>query len=504
VTDRTLASDRLRDSEERLREIANNIDQFAWTCNELGLGTWYNDRWYDYTGTTFEQMQADGWQSFVHPEHVSRVVNHLKMCLARGAPWEDTFPLKSKDGHFRWFLSRAVPIRDESGRVRRWFGTNTDVTDLRELQEALRAADRRKDEFLAMLAHELRNPVAPIMSAAEALSRLLLEQQHRGLIDIVRRQAQSLSRLLDDLLDVARITQGRIQLHREVVTVVDCLALAVETTQPLIREKGHNLTVTPSMQPQYVHADRIRLAQCLTNLLSNAAKYTAPGGDIRVRSFTDNREVEIEVTDTGAGIDAEFLPHVFGLFAQGERGLDRSQGGLGVGLSVCKQLIEMQGGTVRARSAGLGRGSTFALRLPLWDQDSADTMAGAMTADGPRLRILVVDDNEDAAESLAMLLTLEGHQVRAAYSAQFALAELPAFVPHVALLDIGLPDMTGYELARQMRVAAGDSLRLIAVSGYGQPEDRMHSQSAGFNAHLVKPVRIEDLLSLLASEKVAR
>jgi CheY-like chemotaxis protein len=258
------------------------------------------------------------------------------------------------------------------------------------------------------------------------------------------------------------------------------------------------------MQPQYVHADRIRLAQCLTNLLSNAAKYTAPGGDIRVRSFTDNRDVVIEVTDTGAGIDAAFLPHVFGLFAQGERGLDRSQGGLGVGLSVCKQLIEMHGGTVRARSAGVGHGSTFALRLPLWDQDPADTMAGAMTADGPRLRILVVDDNEDAAESLAMMLTLEGHQLRTAHAAQIALAQLPTFAPHIALLDIGLPDMTGYELARQMRIAAGDSLRLIAVSGYGQPEDRARSQSVGFNAHLVKPVRIEDLLSLLASEKVAR
>jgi CheY-like chemotaxis protein len=212
----------------------------------------------------------------------------------------------------------------------------------------------------------------------------------------------------------------------------------------------------------------------------------------------------IEVMDTGAGIDAEFLPHVFDLFAQGKRGLDRSQGGLGVGLSVCKQLIEMQGGAVSARSAGLGHGSTFALRLPLSDHDSAHTIAGATTAGNPELRILVVDDNEDAADSIAMLLTLEGHQVRAAYSAQFALAELPAFVPHIALLDIGLPDMTGYELAQHMRAAAGISLRLIAVSGYGQPEDKARSQSAGFNAHLVKPVRIEDLRLLLASENVAR
>jgi CheY-like chemotaxis protein/two-component sensor histidine kinase len=331
-----------------------------------------------------------------------------------------------------------------------------------------------------------------------------VDPQHRGLVDIVRRQAQSLSRLLDDLLDVARLTQGRIQLHCEVVTIDDCLTLALETTQPLIREKGHNFTVTHSRQPLYVHADRVRLAQCLANLLTNAAKYTAPGGEVRVRSHTDNRDVVIEVTDTGTGIAAEFLPHVFDLFTQGERDLDRSQGGLGVGLSVCKQLIEMQGGAVSAQSAGLGHGSTFALRLALADQGSAHTIAGAMTTRSPELRILVVDDNEDAADSIAMLLTLEGHQVRTGYSGQFALAELAEFVPHVALLDIGLPDMTGYELARHMRAAAGVSLCLIAVSGYGQPEDKARSQSAGFNAHLVKPVRIEDLRSLLASGNVAR
>lgn len=500
VTDRTLASQRLRDSEARIREIANNIDQFAWTCNELGLATWYNDRWYDYTGTTPEEVQGEGWQKLIDPEHLPRLLKTARDSMSRGIAWEDTYPIRGKDGTFRWFLSRAVPIRDESGRVKRWFGTNTDVTELRKLQEALSAADRRKDEFLAMLAHELRNPVAPIASAAEALARLVSDQQQRGLVDIVQRQASTLSRLLDDLLDVARITQGRIHLHREVISIDSCLALALETTQPLIREKGHTLRVTHTGHPVYVNADRIRFAQCLVNLLTNAAKYTDSGGEIRVHSYADGADAVIEVADTGAGIAPAFLPYIFDLFAQGERALDRSLGGLGVGLSVCKQLIEMQDGSVSARSDGPGQGATFVLRVPRAaqaPQPTADTDA----VNPASLRILIVDDNEDAADALAMILKLEGHDTRTAYSAEFALAEFPAFLPNVALLDIGLPGMTGYELAQRMRAAAAtSSLRLIAVSGYGRAEDRARSQAAGFDAHLVKPVLIDDLVPLLRGE----
>ena len=503
VTDRTLASERLTDSEARIREIANNIDQFAWTCNELGLASWYNDRWYDYTGTTLEEMQGQGWQKLIDPEHLPRLLRTVRDCMSRGMAWEDTYPIRGKDGTYRWFLSRAVPIRDETGRVKRWFGTNTDVTELRKLQEALRAADRRKNEFLAMLSHELRNPVAPIASAAEALAHLVSDQQQRSLVDIVRRQAISLSRLLDDLLDVARITQGRIELHREVISVDTCLALALETTQPLIREKSHTVKVTHAGSPIYVDADRIRLAQCVVNLLTNAAKYTERGGEIRVHSYADDADAVIEVMDTGAGISSALLPHIFDLFAQGERALDRSLGGLGVGLAVCKQLIEMHNGSVSARSAGPGQGATFVLRLPRASH-APQASAGGDVSNPPSLRILIVDDNEDAADALAMILKLEGHEIRTAYSAEFALAELPAFAPHLALLDIGLPGMTGYELAQRMRAVPGSSsLRLIAVSGYGQAQDRARSRAAGFDAHLVKPVLIEDLVPILAGETKA-
>ena len=238
-----------------------------------------------------------------------------------------------------------------------------DVTEQRRLQAALEDTDRRKDEFLAMLAHELRNPVAPIANAAELLSRLVQHESQRSLVGIVQRQSVHLARLLDDLLDVARITQGRIELQREVIDVGACLQLAIETAEPLIRSKGHRLTVTQTLAPIYVSADKARLGQCMANVLVNAAKYTPDGGEICVRSYVDRGEVVVEVADNGIGIAPEFLPRIFDLFAQAERGLDRSQGGLGVGLTVCKQIIEMHGGSVGASSPGWDRGATFTFRL---------------------------------------------------------------------------------------------------------------------------------------------
>ena len=499
VSARTIADAKLRESEERIREIANHIDQFAWTWNEKGEATWYNDRWYEYTGSSFEDMRGDGWKVAHHPDHLPRVIDNLQECIARGVPWEDTFPLQSKDGQFPWFLCRAVPIRDEQGRVRRWFGTATDVTDLRQLQDALREADRRKDHFLAMLAHELRNPVAPITSAAEALTHMLGEDDKaRQLGGIIRRQAHNLSRLLDDLLDVARITQGRIQLKLEVAPLETCISLALESSQPLIREKRHQLTIGQSPQPLFVDADPVRLAQCLDNLLTNAAKYTDAGGEIRIRPYVDGAEAVVEVSDNGQGISSEFLPHIFELFAQNDRALDRAQGGLGIGLSVCKQLIEMQGGTVSGDSAGPGRGATFALRIPLANRAPQLSTSAEVAAEAQR--ILIVDDNRDAADSLALLLQFEGHEVATAYSAESALERLRDFIPQLALLDIGLPAMDGYDLAVRLRQAGIPALRLIALSGYGQAADRARSQQAGFDAHLLKPVAIDDLKRVISGD----
>jgi PAS domain S-box-containing protein len=487
VTERVVAQEQLAESEQRFRELANNIDQFAWTCDELGKGTWYNDRWYEYTGTTLEDMCGDGWRRVHDPAHLPRVIAHLQRCLETGTPWEDTFPLRGKDGSYRWFLSRAAPIRDAAGKVVRWFGTNTDVTELRNLQQALEEADHRKDEFLAMLAHELRNPVAPISNAAEILSRILAgDDRTKPLTAMIHRQVAHLSRLLDDLLDVARITQRRIELRKEVVSVSSCLEVAIETAQPLIREKAHKLAVIQNFQPLHVSADKVRLAQCLANVLINSAKYTKPGGEIRVRPYAENGCAVIEIADNGIGIAPDFLPRMFDLFAQSERSADRSQGGLGIGLAVCKQLIEMHGGRVHASSAGVDQGTTVVFRLPLV-QSPASHAETAPEKGATRRKILVVDDNCDAADSMLLLLQLEGHDVRAAYSARSALELADTFEPDVVLLDIGLPGMDGYEVASKLKLKHRP-LRLIALSGYGQVEDRQRSASAGFDRHLVKPV----------------
>jgi signal transduction histidine kinase len=375
-------------------------------------------------------------------------------------------------------------------------GSGQDVTEQRRLQAALEDNDRRKDEFLAMLAHELRNPVAPIANAAELLSRLVQHESQRSLVGIVQRQSAHLARLLDDLLDVARITQGRIELQREVIDVGACLQLAIETAEPLIRSKRHRLTVTQTLTQIYVAADKARLGQCLANVLVNAAKYTPDGGEICVRSYVDRGEVVVEVSDNGIGIAPEFLPRIFDLFAQAERGLDRSQGGLGVGLTVCKQMIEMHGGSIGASSPGWDRGATFTFRLPLAERP---TPAQATPPPQPDalLRVMIVDDNRDAADSLSMLLQFEGRRTLCAYSGEQALQDVVAFDPHIVLLDIGLPGLDGYEVARRLK-AMSPGLRVVALSGYSQAEDQQRSAAAGCDAHLVKPVDLGALKGVFA------
>ena len=499
VTGRKRAEIALRESEERFRELANSIDQFAWSCDPGGNVGWYNRRWYEYTGTSFEQMQREGWKPVVHPEHYERVMAHLRSCLNDGREWEDTFPLLGEHGHYRWFLTRAVPVRDAFGRIVRWIGTNTDVTESRQLQVALEQADRRKDEFLAMLAHELRNPLTPIANAAEALLQIVASErsQERLLIGMVRRQAGQLARLIDDLLDVARITQGRIELRTQQVAIKSCIESAIEMVEPLVRARRQQLVLTLPLESVYVTGDRERLGQCISNLLVNAVKYTNPEGEIRVRHYSQDGQAVIEIVDTGVGISPELLPHIFELFVQGDRTLDRSQGGLGVGLAICKQLIEMHRGTVTARSEGVGRGATFEIRLPLAEA-SAATQSAAQARPGSTKRVLSGDDNQDAADSLAMVLRFEGHEASVAYSAQAAIESVRTCEPEFVLLDIGLPNMDGYEVARRIR-ASGAAARIIALTGYGQMEDRQRSTDAGFAAHLVKPVDIAMLRSILTA-----
>lgn len=368
--------------------------------------------------------------------------------------------------------------------------------------QALRLADRQKDEFLAMLAHELRNPLAPIANASELLSRMMTGHAEAQLANgMIKRQVTQMTRLVDDLLDVSRITQGRITLQRQPVDLARVVSQSVEMVEPRLHEKRHTLTVetTASDEPLYVEADMARLVQCLGNLLTNAVKYTDPGGAIRVWTRQEGSDAVIAISDNGSGISAELLPHVFDLFVQGERTLDRAQGGLGIGLAVVKRLVEMHNGAISARSEGIGHGSTFQIRLPRIARPAAP-VTRADHIDAPPQRVLVVDDNTDAADSLSMLLALQGHTVEVAYSGQEAIRRAEVFRPDVALLDIGLPGMSGHELARSLRAMPHlHGIRLVAITGYGQPEDYQRTHEAGFDDHLVKPIEQSALQRSLAA-----
>ena len=373
------------------------------------------------------------------------------------------------------------------------------------LTAELRQADRLKDEFLAMLSHELRNPLAPVRNALHIMrSPAANEEAVTRVRETAERQVRHMARLLDDLLDVSRISRGRIELRQEVVDLAALLARAVEAVQPLIDERRHRVIVTPPPEPLRVQGDPMRLEQIVTNLLHNAVKFTDPGGKAWVTAVREGREAVLRVRDSGVGIAPEMLPRVFDLFVQADRQLDRSQGGLGVGLTLVRKLVELHGGTVEGRSAGLGRGSEFVVRLPAVEGEPAGREAGpeGRAADAPALptrRILVVDDNRDAADTFALFLRMEGQEVRVAYDGPTALRAAQAFRPQTVLLDLGMPGMDGFEVARRLRAQGGSERPLlVALTGWGQDEDRRRSSEAGFDHHLVKPIEPGELRQLLA------
>jgi signal transduction histidine kinase/CheY-like chemotaxis protein len=374
---------------------------------------------------------------------------------------------------------------------------------LRSSEEALRNADRRKDEFLATLAHELRNPLAPVRNAVEFVrAKGAAAPELRWAHDVIDRQVQLMARLLDDLLDVSRIALDRPELRRGVVELGAVVDAAVETSFPLIERAHQDLTVTLPPDPVYLEADPMRLAQVFGNLLNNAAKYTDDGGHIRLVAEADDGEVRVTVSDTGIGIAPDLLPHVFEIFSQAKPASGRSQGGLGIGLSLVKGLVELHGGTVAAESEGPGRGSSFTVRLPVARTDRAaaalHSRDTAASSEHRQRRVLVVDDHRDSAESLAMLLSAMGHQVEQAYDGHEAIDLAGTLRPDLLLLDIGMPQMDGYEACRRIKSERwGKDMCVVALTGWGQEEDRRKSQAAGFDHHLVKPVEIGQLAQLI-------
>ena len=684
VTEKRRAEAGLRESEAKLRLLADTIPQLAWMARPDGHIFWYNRRWYEYTGTTPEQMEGWGWQSVHDPDVLPKVLERWKASLASGEPFDMVFPLKGADNLFRPFLTRVNPLRDEAGRVLYWFGTNTDISEQKRAEDAsrflanasaalaavvdyestlgkvarlavpffadwcavdmaepggalrrlavahvdpskvelaeelyrrypprpddpygppnvlrtgqpematelgdsvlaalaqddehlrilrelalrsylcvplavrgrplgvvtfvtsesgrrygpadlklaedlahraavaldnarlyaeLKEADRLKDEFLAMLAHELRNPLAPVRNALQIMKMPGTNSAMIGQArDMAERQVQHMARLLDDLLDVSRISRGKIELRKEVLDLTAAVNRSAEAVRPLFEERQHELIVSLPPASLRVEADPTRLEQVVTNLLNNAAKYTDPGGKVWVTAQHAGSEVVLRVRDTGIGIAPDMLPKVFDLFVQAERRLDRSQGGVGIGLTLVKKLVEMHGGRVEASSAGPGRGSEFVVRLPAADDPRAEGQAAARSRSAvppplPCRRVLVVDDNMDAADSLALLLRLSGQEVRVAHDGPTALLAAQAFRPELVLLDLGMPGMDGYEVARRLRQQPESRTALVvALTGWGQDSDRRRSAEAGFDQHLVKPVEPSDLEKLLAEVRGA-
>jgi PAS domain S-box-containing protein len=415
----------------------------------------------------------------------------------------------TKDGQPIEISLTISPVRDDAGELVGASKVARDITPHKRAQRELQEADTRKNEFLALLAHELRNPLGPIRHAVKILrARAPSPEELQWATNIIDRQTEHMTRLVDDLLDVSRITRGTIELRRERVDIADVLKAAVETSGASIERARHQLRVTPPPEPLYVEGDATRLTQIVTNLLDNAAKYTDSGGRIWLTAEREGDEAVIRVKDSGIGIDPAVLPRVFDMFTQAGLSLERAQGGLGVGLALVERLVTLHGGTVTAFSGGPGKGSQFTIRLPALQahgqaahgQAAPEVHAAAPSGPEKHCRILVVDDNEDSAESLGMLLHMLGHEVKTANDGASALGAAAEFRPDVAILDIGLPKVNGYELAKQIREQPwGRDVVLVALTGWGQEQYRRRSAESGFNHHLTKPVEFEVLQQILAA-----
>jgi PAS domain S-box-containing protein len=448
--------------------------------------------------------------TLLHPDDRERSRAHCRRLLSsrNGEILEFDYRMRHKNGTWRWFLSRdTVFSRTAAGEPQLILGIALDITAHKQAEQALQEADRRKDEFLAMLAHELRNPLAPIRNAVEVLKRLdFPNPKLQWTRDVIDRQVSHIVRLVDDLLDISRIVRGKIMLQKAPVELAIIVNQAVESVRPLIESQQHRLEVSLPPPSVCLEGDSVRLTQILSNLLNNAAKYTPKGGHIRLEADVKGNTLVLRVRDNGVGIPDTLLPYIFDLFTQAERTLDRSQGGLGIGLTLVRHLVELHGGRIEAKSAGPGQGAEFTVYLPCVLASESDFDATVETDDETALqtetgaRILVVDDNVDVAESMAVLLELEGHQVRTVYTAHAALETARTFRPDVVLLDIGLPGMDGYEVARRLRACpATRHVLLIALTGYGREEDRARSKAAGFDQHLVKPVEPEAMNAMIAA-----
>jgi PAS domain S-box-containing protein len=502
LTERLRAEETRRTSEQIYRAIGEAMDYGVWVCDAEGRNLYVSESFLRLVGMTQEQYASSGWSSAVHPDDAERTAAAWQECVRTGRKWDVEQRFRGVDGAWHPVLARGVPVRNERGETTAWAGILLDVSRQKRVEDELREAHHRKDEFLATLAHELRNPLAPIRNSLAVLRMADFGDGPRHALDIVERQVGQMVRVVDDLLEVSRITRNRIELRRERVPLSAVLHAAVETSRPEIERARHQLELTLPAEELPVDADPLRLAQVFANLLDNAARYSDPGGRIGVRAWRDGAQAVVTVSDEGDGIPSTLLLNVFELFVQGRHAAGRSHGGLGIGLTLARRLAELHGGTVEAKSDGPGRGSEFRVTLPLAAEPSrqaAQRGAAAAPAGAPsRARVLVVDDNHDAADSLGMLLEMLGAETRVTYDGAAALDALPSFSPEMVLLDLGMPVMDGWEVARRIRERTDRAPLLVALTGWGQPDDRRRTREAGFDQHLVKPVELTALKALFS------
>ncbi|MBX9680282.1 MAG: PAS domain S-box protein [Gemmataceae bacterium] len=511
VTERKRNEIALRESEQRLRHVTDALPGLV-AYVDVEERYQFNNAAYDrFFGIPAQSLRGKLVREVLDAETYQSLAPHMKAAFA-GSGVSFELDLRGVDGAIRHHIVTYVPHIDDTGTVLGFYVLAIDISDRKKAEQNLKDADKRKDEFLAMLAHELRNPLSPIRNSIH-LMRLDPKRSAASdrALEIAERQVKNLCRLVDDLLDVSRITRGKIKLDKEPIDLHVVAARSVESVASLMEAHGHELSLSLGNRGVRVEGDATRLEQVICNLLNNAAKYTPNGGRIRLSVVHEGNEAIVRVTDNGVGIPAEILPTMFDLFAQDKRSVDRSQGGLGIGLTIARRLVEMHGGTLTAHSKGKDQGSEFVARLPALQapalpHGSAD---GQLPGSAPdrigRLRILLVEDQREAAEMLMAILQFWGHQVFVAYDGPTGLDAALKYKPEVVLMDIGLPGMSGLEVAQRLQSEPGFRNTLfIAITGYGDDDFRRQSREAGFTHHLVKPVNLATLESLLKEAKSAQ
>ncbi|MEQ9379818.1 MAG: PAS domain-containing protein, partial [Pirellulales bacterium] len=529
ISERKKSEEALRKSEERFNLAVAGSNDGLWDWDVRSKEVYYSPRFKELLGygeTEFENI-FDSFEAHLHPDDREITLAAVRYHLQDGQTYDVEYRLRTRSGEYRWFRARGQAVWDKTGQAVRMAGSLTDITerkkteaalqryasDIQLANETLRAAESealnavlKRDQFLAMLSHELRNPLSAILHGAGVLGHKDADDKAVARARrAIQQQAQQMSRLLDDLLDVARITQGKIEFRKEVLDLNELVREALQASKPAMESRQQRLAVIATHGPVMVECDPTRLLQVVENLLSNASKYTPVEGVITIEIREEVNECILSVQDNGLGIDPDKLEKIFDLFFQSNKAIDRSDGGIGVGLTLVRTLVEMHGGTVIAHSDGLGLGSRFVIRLPLSSKTPAKPAEQISATAGGEIRVLIVEDNPGSRDMLQTILTLEGYQVEVAEDGQQGLEAIVSQRPDVALIDIGLPKLNGYEVACRVRTEIDRSeVRLIALTGYGQAQDREAAFQAGFDEHLVKPVNPDELARILRTAKKHR